>query len=835
MRQSFISKTFSFLLAAFSVASAAWGHQGQIFVDQNRNGLWDKEEKGLSGIMVSDGFNVVKTAQDGTYTLPGHAKEKFIFISTPSGYQPVHTFYQRISSQTESYDFPLRASKSKIGKDGSHSFIHISDTEIFGSPIAQHTEWTQNIRDYAANEDVAFIMHTGDICYAEGLKNHIKLMNSANMDVPMFYGIGNHDLIKGAYAEEMYEQYYGPTFYSFNVGNVHYIMVPMLNGDYPPSYTKEDVYHWLKNDLSLLPKGTPIVMFCHNLLTTDDSFVYRINQQESIDLDEYHLKAWIYGHWHINHIHKHKSAYSICTSTPIAGGIDHAAAAFRVIKVDRQGNISSELRYPYLDKAIAIASIDNSQAPVLDSGKIPLSVNVYSTTSPAVNLSYECTFEGEKILENKPLKQNTDFNWYAEFTLPERLKGERIAVSVNAVFKNGEVAKVRKSFVYRPGSLMVSPKGGWNNYLKNSGHTGNVSDSLAMPLQLAWIQNVSSNIYMTSPVIYKNNVFVASMDENGTGKSSIVSMDIQTGHINWSYAVRHSIKNSIAISDGLLLAQDVEGNLYAVHASTGKLAWEKKLGVKRVHPPLIEGLAINDGIVYAGSGLGLCAIRIQDGNELWRNNTWQQNHGSTATLSIENNVLIAGSHWGELFAHDATNGKLLWRASKDGIRHRSSSAIMQGNVLYLTSDSSLFIIEAQTGNILVRKELPYNVNVASSPLVTEREIIFGTARDGVVALDCNTLKEKWTFRTGNAMIYTSPYVGKPAGNIESSPVMAGSVILIGGADGIIYALDRNKGSLLWKHATGAPVLSSFAISGNVLLATDFGGSVYAFTSSVEVQ
>lgn len=53
MRQSFISKTFSFLLAAFSVASAAWGHQGQIFVDQNRNGLWDKEEKGLSGIIVS--------------------------------------------------------------------------------------------------------------------------------------------------------------------------------------------------------------------------------------------------------------------------------------------------------------------------------------------------------------------------------------------------------------------------------------------------------------------------------------------------------------------------------------------------------------------------------------------------------------------------------------------------------------------------------------------------------------------------------------------------------------------------------------------------------------
>lgn len=77
---------------------------------------------------------------------------------------------------------------------------------------------------------------------------------------------------------------------------------------------------------------------------------------------------------------------------------------------------------------------------------------------------------------------------------------------------------------------------------KNSGHTGNASDSLTMPLQLAWTQNIGSNIYMTSPVIHKGNVLVASMDENNTGKSSIVSIDIQTGNINWSYAVRHSIK-----------------------------------------------------------------------------------------------------------------------------------------------------------------------------------------------------------------------------------------------------------------------------------------------------
>ncbi len=823
-------KIFLFFMIAVSMNTSAWAYQGRVFVDKNNNGVWDKDEKGLSEIMVSDGLNVVKTTKDGTFVLPGHTKEKFIFVTTPSGYRPNDTFYQPIVTGTESYQFPLQVNGRKIEKGGSHLFIQFSDTEIANMAMPQQVEWIQNIRDYANNEEAAFIMHTGDICYETGLKNHIKLMNSANMGTQMFYGIGNHDLLKGASGEEMYERYYGPTFYSFNVGNVHYVMTPMLSGDYLPSYTKEDVYRWLKNDLAQLPQGMPVIVFCHNLLTTDDSFIFSINKREAIDLDAHNLKAWIYGHWHSSLIHQHKSAVSICTSTPIAGGIDHTPASFRVIRVDQQGNVSSELRYPYLNKALEIASIGNLQAPVLESGKVPLSVNTYSTVSPAVKLSYDCTCRGEKTAENKPLKQNTNFNWYAELEVPSRWEGEHVTVTVKATFKNGEIAHSQKSFVYQTDKPAIALKGNWTNFLKDSRHEGNVSDSLRMPLQLAWVQNVGSNIFMTSPVIDQGNAFMASMDDNHTGKSSLVSMDIQSGRINWSYPVRNSVKNSIAVSDGLLLAQDVEGMLYAVHTSTGQLAWERKLNVQKIHSPLIEGVVVHNGILYAGSGTGLCAIRLKDGKELWRNNAWQQNHGSTATLSVENNVLIASSHWGELFAHDATNGKLLWRAEKDGIRHRSSSAIMQGGFLYLTSDNSLFVIDAKTGHIWIRKEMLYNVNVASSPLVTEQEIIFGTAQHGVVALDRKTLKEKWVFRTENAMLYTSPYVGKPASTIESSPVLAGSTILVGGADGVIYALDKNNGSVVWKHVTGAPVLSSFAISGNVLLAADFGGSVYAFVS-----
>ena len=51
-------------------------------------------------------------------------------------------------------------------------------------------------------------------------------MNTENMDCPVFYCIGNHDLVKGKYGEELFENIYGPVYYSFDAGRVHYIVTP---------------------------------------------------------------------------------------------------------------------------------------------------------------------------------------------------------------------------------------------------------------------------------------------------------------------------------------------------------------------------------------------------------------------------------------------------------------------------------------------------------------------------------------------------------------------------------------------------------------------------------
>lgn len=130
--------------------------------------------------------------------------------------------------------------------------------------------------------DPAFLIHTGDICYEDGLKQHIKDMNTENMGVPVRYVIGNHDYVAGKYGEALFESIYGPVWYSFDVGNVHYVVTPFQTGaDYASGYNKNDRWKWLENDLANVEPGMKVVMFNHTKAPSDDYVL------------SYGLKNWI--------------------------------------------------------------------------------------------------------------------------------------------------------------------------------------------------------------------------------------------------------------------------------------------------------------------------------------------------------------------------------------------------------------------------------------------------------------------------------------------------------------------------------------------------------------
>lgn len=279
-----------------------------------------------------------------------------------------------------------------------------------------------------------------------------------------------------------------------------------------------------------------------------------------------------------------------------------------------------------------------------------------------------------------------------------------------------------------------------------------------------------------------------------------------------------SHKMSMAVSMPLMLPRDAFVGLHNLVAAL---------------PSLVDGLSAADGVVYAGSGKALTAFEAKTGRILWRNKDWSQRDGTTTTLSVGDGVVVGSAQWAALYGNDAKTGRFLWSRSDHGLRFRAASAAIHEGLLYVTSERSFFILDAKTGRTVVRKELPYKLEVTSTPLLTQGEIIFGTADKGLVALDSETLEEKWNTMTGDALIFTSPYTRTFSATVETSPVLAGKTVYVGASDGLVYAIDAASGRKLWKFARhGAPVFASVAVSGNTLIATDFGGNVYAFTQGL---
>lgn len=800
-------------------------YKGHVFLDNNKNGVFDLDEIGVANVLVSNGHEVVKTDKDGSFQLPFHDNSKFIFITTPSGHKTLNKYYQESSDKHKLYNFSLVKDSSKINKDGSHHFIQITDTEI--SEIQSESNWVNDINSYSKNEKTAFIIHTGDICYKDGLNAHIKLMNNENTNCPIYYCIGNHDLVEGNYGEELFEKLYGPTYYSFDVGNVHYIVTPMLIGDYKPSYTQKEVAKWLRNDLAMVSKEKSIVFFSHAPILDENQFLYSKDGNNGINLSDYKVKASVYGHWHTNYIKKINDILSICTSSTNKAGIDHSTNAYRVISIDQNDILTSHLRYTYINENIEIATPTLNQVTTNSLKAVPLVVNGYSSTSKINEMVYSCSINDDTLFHGLKLTQQTDWSWVAQMPLKKAHENKKIDLWVEATFNNGKTTIKKTSFEYGLSKQKVQIKENWQNLLENGEHSPSHVSGYKKPLNLKWTKNVGANIFMTSPLIYNNRVYIASVDENLVGEAYIYCLQGETGDIIWEYKTDNSIKNSISIDENKVLAQDIEGNLYAIDAENGQLHWQKKLELKN-KGALTEGLASKDGVVYAGTGSGLCAINIANGKYIWKNSHWNSNMGSTATISVGQNTIIASSQWGGLYAHDLKTGALKWERKDDGLRNRASSATISKHSLHILSEKKYFEINLETGETIKSKSFPFRVDVTSTPLICNDNIYLGTANKGLVSLNKNTLEINWNFNIDKALIHTVPYTRYSTTSIETSPIMVGNTIFFASSDGKIYGIDAIKGHLVWSHHTGAPILSSVAISGNALFAADFGGNIYAF-------
>jgi outer membrane protein assembly factor BamB len=299
---------------------------------------------GIAGVMVSDGLNCVRTAKDGTFELPGRERARFVFVTVPSGYS-TSTFHQLVKCRQGNKNFDLEPCQATGGKGC--TFLHIADSEISeANPRIQ--KWAESVRRIADETHSAFIVHTGDICGRGGMVGHMMTMNDLTMGRPVRYCVGNHDLVHGSRGEEVFEAVFGPCWYSFEAGGVHFCVTPMNYGDHPPGYDMDEVADWLRNDLALVPANMPVVLFGHMLCNAESEekagFVF--GKKRAVDLRELcNYRGFVYGHLHDTMFRVRGGAAFVCSSPPVGGGIDLSPASVRVVSVDEGGRITASSRH----------------------------------------------------------------------------------------------------------------------------------------------------------------------------------------------------------------------------------------------------------------------------------------------------------------------------------------------------------------------------------------------------------------------------------------------------------------------------------------------------------
>ncbi|MBN2746173.1 MAG: calcineurin-like phosphoesterase family protein [Bacteroidales bacterium] len=280
---------FIVLFSNFQKSDAQNIARGFVYEDLNRNNIMDRKEKGIEGVAVSNGVQVVSTDKDGKYELPA-SDDQIFFVVKPSGYslpmnelnQPLFYYIHKpngspklkYSGVSPTGALPEHINFALIPKVAAESFKIL----VFGDP-QPYTETEVDyfyhgiVKEVEGVQGVEFGLSLGDLV-GDDLNLFLPYKKAlSRVGIPWHNVMGNHDenydVQHDSLSDESFEQHFGPATYSFNQGKVHFIILddilypdPRDSSSYWGGF-RDDQFEFLINDLKLVPKDFLIVLAFH--------------------------------------------------------------------------------------------------------------------------------------------------------------------------------------------------------------------------------------------------------------------------------------------------------------------------------------------------------------------------------------------------------------------------------------------------------------------------------------------------------------------------------------------------------------------------------------------
>jgi outer membrane protein assembly factor BamB len=244
---------------------------------------------------------------------------------------------------------------------------------------------------------------------------------------------------------------------------------------------------------------------------------------------------------------------------------------------------------------------------------------------------------------------------------------------------------------------------------------------------------------------------------------------------------------------------------------------------------------ISDNVIYFGSSDNFFyAVDIAMGTERWR---FETGGAVTSSPAVANGAVYFSSRDGKIYALDVKNGKTRWSFEMgpeapyawEFDYYLSSPTIVGGSLFIGSGDGNVYALEAASGKL--QWKYPTRCRVRSSPAVDAGVVYVGDVVGRLHAIDAETGKRKWVFEIAGAAMNPADF-GFDRQAIISSPSLTPDLVLVGGRDGFLYAVNRESGTEQWRFDHKVSwVISTPAIHDGVVYA---GTSDGQFIQAVEL-
>ena len=274
----------------------------------------------------------------------------------------------------------------------------------------------------------------------------------------------------------------------------------------------------------------------------------------------------------------------------------------------------------------------------------------------------------------------------------------------------------------------------------------------------------------------------------------------------WKYEVGDSIDSSAAIADGVVYVGAGNGDLVAVDLASGKLRWKYSTQnyIGESSP------AVGQNAVYIGDLGGILhAVRTDDGKQLW---TFRTGAEIKSSPILVNDLVLIGSYDAYLYALESRTGKLRWKLETRGPVH-ATPAVQGGLVFIAGCDETFRAIRIADGK--QEYEIAAGAYTGASPVLDGERAYFGTFNFEVLALDLKGRKILWRHSDPDQAF---PYY--------SSAALSNGLVIVGGRDKRVHAIDAATGKPAWTFSTRARVDSSPAVAGGRVYIGSNDGRLY---------